>query len=147
MTTLITNPQRFVLAALAAGVWVVVSGMLMAAMFGYRDMKVAFDAIGLPIPQGIEPLIVHTLVRLIIGAAVVALLAIMARVFSPGRAVLAAAGFVWLLATVLPYAVIAQWGVLPWSLAVKFWTWSAAELLIAALIGRMVDPQLAAATL
>lgn len=131
----VTSPLRVALAALAAGVWVVVSGMLMAATFGYRDMKVAFDAIGLPVPQGVEPLIVHTLVRLILGAAVVILFVMLARVFSPVRALLAAAGFVWVLATVLPYAVVAQWGVLPWSLAARLWAWNAAEALIAGVIG------------
>jgi hypothetical protein len=134
----IASPLRFTLAALAAGGWVVISGMLMAAAFGYRDMKSAFDAIGLPLPQGAGSLIVHTLVRLALGAAVVALVVVFARVFSSGRAVPLAAAFVWLLATVLPYAVVADWGVLPWSLAARVWAWSAAELLIAAVIGRLL---------
>lgn len=138
MPPLVMNMPRFVLAALAAGVWVEVGGILMAATFGYRDMKAAFDAIGLSIPQGLAPFIVHTVVRLILGAAVVGLLVIMARVFSPARAVLAAAGVVWLLAWVLPYAVVAAWGVFPWSLAAKLWAWSAPELLVAGLIGRQL---------
>lgn len=129
---------RLALAGMAAGVWVTVSGILMAATFGYRDMKVAFDAVGLGIPQGLAPMLTHTLVRIALGVIIVALFAIMARVWSPTQAVVAAAGFAWLLATVLPYAVIAQWGLFPWSLAAKLWTWGAAEFLIAAMIGRLL---------
>jgi len=132
------NLPRLALAGLAAGLWVTVSGMAMAATFGYRDMKASFDAIGLAIPQGMAPLLVHTLVRLAFGVIIVALFAIMARVWSPAQAVVAAAAFAWLLAIVLPFTVIAQWGLFPWSVAVKFWTWGAAEFLIAAIIGRLV---------
>lgn len=130
------DPARFALAAAAAGAWVVISGMLMAAAFGYREMTVAFAAVGLPVPRGLAPLITHTLVRLVLGGTVVALFAVLTRGFSRTRAMLLAAGVAWLLAMVLPYAVIAQWGLFPWSLAAKLWAWSAGELLIAALIGR-----------
>jgi hypothetical protein len=132
------NLPRLSMAGLAAGVWVTVSGMLMALTFGYREMKVAFDAAGLAVPQGLGPLITHTLVRLAFGVIIVALYAIMVRVWQPGRAMVAAAAFAWLLATVLPYAVIAQWGLFRWSLAAKFWAWGAAEFLIAAFIGRLL---------
>ncbi|HZD04014.1 MAG TPA: hypothetical protein VE173_03825 [Longimicrobiales bacterium] len=63
----IVNWGRAALAGLAAGVWVTISGMLMAGVFGYREMKVAFDAVGLPIPQGLGPLVTHTLVAAQIG--------------------------------------------------------------------------------
>jgi len=129
------SPKRLVVASVTAGVWVVVSGMLMAAAFGYRDMQAAFDAIGLPIPRGVAPLVTHTLVRLVLGASVVGLTVIMAKAFSRAGALLTAVGFVWLLSMVLPYAVIAEWGIVPWSLAMKLWAWSAGELLIAGLIG------------
>jgi len=132
------NIPRLALAGLAAGVWVIASGMAMAATFGYRDMKAAFDAIGLAIPQGMAPLLVHTLVRVALGVIIVALFAIMARVWPPAQAVVAAAGFAWLLATVLPFVVIAEWGLFPWPVAAKFWAWGAAEFLIAALIGRLL---------
>lgn len=78
----------------------------------------------------------HTLVRLITGMAVVTLFAIMWRVFSPTQALLSAVGFVWLLGAVLPFAVIVEWGLFPWSLALKTWAWSAVELLVAGAIGR-----------
>lgn len=136
MTAVISNPPRFVLAAFVAGVWVVGSGILMAAAFGYRDMKAAFDAIHLPIPQGMEPFIVHTLVRLVMGAAVVALFVLMAHVLTPTRALLVAVGFAWLLVVALPYVLITEWGLFPWSVAGKLLSWSAGELLIAGLIGR-----------
>ncbi len=145
MRTVIVNPIRFIVASASAGVWVVVSGMLMAGAFGYRDMKLAFDAIGLPVPRGLAPLVTHTLVRLVLGASVVVLMGIMARVFSRTGALLTAVGFVWLLSMVLPYAVIADWGIFPWSVAIKFWTWSAGELLIAGLIGRLIYPMPATA--
>jgi len=138
MSTVTINVQRLVLAGLGAGFWVLVSGMLMAAAFGYREMKAAFDAIGLPIPGGLGPFITHTVVRLLMGMAVVALYAILLHVFSPTNAMLVAAGFTWLLAVLLPFAVIAEWGLFPWSLAAKMWAWSAAELLIAASIGRLL---------
>lgn len=138
MHPLIINPWHLAVAALAAGAWVVVSGMLMAATFGYRDMKAAFDAVGLPIPRGTTPLITHTLVRLILGAAVAGLFVIMAPVVSLTRATLLAAGFAWLLATALPYAVMAQWRLFPWTVAAKLCAWNAGEMLIAALIVRLL---------
>ena len=140
MRTDFVNPMRLIVASASAGVWVVVSGMLMAGVFGYREMKVAFDAIGLPVPQGLGPLVTHTLVRLVLGASVVSLMVIMAKVFSRTGALLTAVGFVWLLSMVLPYAVIADWGIVPWALAIKFWAWSAGELLIAGLIGWLLYP-------
>lgn len=135
MTAIVSSPLRFLLAALAAGLWVLVSGLVMAATFGYRDMKAAFDAIGLDFPQGMEPFIVHTLVRLVMGAAVVTMFVIMTHVFPPGRALLISAGLAWLLTIVLPWVVMAEWGFFPWSLVVKALAWSAGELLIAGLIG------------
>lgn len=131
-------PPRFLISAMAAGAWVVLAGMLMAVAFGYREMQNAFDLLGLSIPKGVTSLVLHVLVRLVIGAAVVAAMIVLARLHATNHAVLIAAGFVWLLVSVLPYAVIADWGVLPWSVVVKLWVWSAAELLIAARIGRMV---------
>ncbi len=133
---------RLLAASAAAGVWVVLSGMLMATVFGYREMRVAFDAIGLPVPQGLAPLVTHTVVRLVLGAAVVALMVIMAQVFTKGVALLTAVAFVWILSTVLPYAVITDWGILSWSLALKVWAWSAGELLVAGLIGGLLYPAL-----
>ncbi len=138
MKGLVLAHPRFVLAASAAGLWVVASGMVMAATFGYREMRVAFDAVGLPIPQGAAPLIVHTIVRLLLGASVVGLYAIISQLLSPTPSLLIAAAFAWLLSMVLPYAVIAEWGLFPWSLAAKLWLWSAAELLIAGVIGRQL---------
>lgn len=132
------NIQSMIWAGLAAGAWIFVSGILMAASFGYRDMKVAFDAIGIRIPVGAAPFIVHTAIRLCTGLALVALYVVMSRVFSPMQAVFAAAGFTWFLGVLLPFAVIVQWGLFPWSLAVKLWLWDAAELLIAAMIGRFL---------
>jgi len=134
----VVNWPRLTAAGLTAGVWVTVSGMLMAAVFGYREMKVAFDAIGLAIPQGVAPLVTHTLVRVVLGLIIVGLYAVMVRVWPPAHAAVAAAGFTWVLAVVLPYAVMAQWGLFPWSLAAKMWSWSAAEFLIAAFIGRLL---------
>jgi hypothetical protein len=95
-----------------------------------------FDALGLPIAVGAEPLIVHTVVRFLIGMAVVALYAVISRVLSPVQALLTAVGFAWLLGALLPIAVIAQWGVFPWPLALKLWAWSAVELLVAGAIGK-----------
>lgn len=132
----IINIPRLLLAGLAAGGWVFISGLLMAGAFGYRDMKAAFDSIGLPVPGGVEPFVVHTVVRLLSGVTVVTLFAIMLRVFSPIQAVLAAAGVAWLMGALLPYAVVVSWGVFPWSLAIKLWAWSAAEFLIAGAIGK-----------
>jgi len=136
MAPVIGSPSRFLLASLGAGFWVLVSGMLMAATFGYREMKVAFEAAKLPIPQGMEPFVVHTLVRLVMGAAVVTLFVIMAHVFPPTRALLLAVGFAWLLVVLLPNLVIAEWKLFPWPLVGKLLAWSAGELLIAGLIGR-----------
>lgn len=132
------NLARLALAGLAAGAWVTASGIAMAATFGYRDMKSAFDAIGLAIPQGVTSMLVHTLVRMALGVIIVTLFAVIVRVWPPPVAVVAAACFAWLLATVLPFAVIAQWGVVPWSLAAKLWTWGAAEFLVAAFIARLL---------
>lgn len=138
MESAVVSWGRVAVAGVAAGVWVTVSGMAMAGVFGYREMRVAFDAVGLPIPQGLGPLITHTLVRVAMGVLIVALYAVMVRVWSPMRAAVAAASFAWLLSTVLPYAVIAQWGLFSWSLAAKVWSWGAAEFFIAALIGRFL---------
>jgi hypothetical protein len=99
-------------------------------------MMAAFDAAGLSIPVGIEPFVIHTVVRLATGMAVVWLFVTMRRLYSPTQAMLGAAGFTWLLGVVLPFAVIVQWGLFSWLLAAKLWAWSAAELLIAAGIGR-----------
>lgn len=129
---------RLVVAGLAAGVWVLVSGLLMAASFGYREMRAAFDAVGLPIPAGAGPFVLHSVVRLTTGIALVALFAILLRALSPTRALLAAAGFTWLLGVALPFAVVAQWGLFSWSLAAKLWAWGAAELLVAATIARFL---------
>ena len=118
------NVPRLLLSGLAAGGWVLVSGLLMASAFGYRDMKAAFDAIGLPAPVGVAPFVVHTIVRLVTGMAVVTLFALMLPVLSPIRALLTAAGFVWLLGALLPFVVMVEWGLFPWSLALKLWAWS-----------------------
>jgi hypothetical protein len=132
------DSQRLILAGLAAGAWVVVSGILMAASFGYRDMKEAFDATGLAIPHGLQPFALHTAVRLVMGMATVALFAIMLRAVSPMQALLGAAAFTWLLGVVLPYAVVAGWGLFGWPVAARLWAWGAGELLIAATIGRLI---------
>lgn len=134
------NLPRLLLAALAAGAWVVASGMLMAASFGYRDMKAAFDVIALPIPAGAGSLVLHTAVRLVIGTAIAALFAILLRVLSSTQAMIASAGFTWLLAILLPYAVIASWGLFSWSLTAKLWAWGAMEMLIAGIIVRLIYP-------
>ena len=136
MPSNIINVPRLLLAGLAAGGWVFVSGLLMAGAFGYRDMKAAFDSIGLPIPMGVRPFVVHTVVRLLTGITVVMLFAIMSRVFSPVQALLIAAGVTWLLGVLLPFAVIVEWGLFSWSLALKLCAWSAGELLVAAAIGK-----------
>jgi len=81
MESAVMNSPRLVGAGLAAGVWVTASGMLMAAVFGYREMKVAFEAVGLPIRQGVEPLVVHTFVRIALGFLIVALYAILVAAF------------------------------------------------------------------
>lgn len=133
--------RRLVTAGLVAGVWVVISGMLMAASFGYRDMAAAFDAVGLAVPMGAEPFVVHTVVRLCLGMAAVTLYAILLNALTAPRALLAAAGFAWLLGAVLPFAVVVEWGLFPWSLAVKLWAWSAVETLIACGIGRLLYRQ------
>jgi hypothetical protein len=136
VTSTVINLPRMLLAGLAAGGWVVVSGLLMAAAFGYRDMKAAFDSLGLPVAGGTEPFVVHTLVRLVTGLVVVVLYAIMMRVVGSSQAWLLAAAITWLLAAVLPLAVVVEWGLFSWTLALKFWAWSAGELLIAGGIGR-----------
>lgn len=130
------NFSRLILAGLAAGGWVFVSGILMAALFGYREMKAAFDTVGLTTPAGAEPFIVHTVVRLLIGMAVATLFAVGSRGSSPVQSMFVAAGLAWLLVSVLPFAVIVEWGLFSWALALKLWGWSAAELLIAAAIAR-----------
>jgi hypothetical protein len=132
------NIQSMIWAGLVAGVWIFISGLLMAATFGYRDMKAAFDSIGLGMPVGVTPFIVHTVVRLCIGMALVALYALLLRVFSPMQAVFGAAAFTWFLGVVLPLVVIVEWGLFSWLLAVKLWAWGAAEFLIAAMIGRLI---------
>jgi len=132
------NLGKLMLAGFAAGVWVVVSGMFMAATFGYRDMSAAFDAIGLAIPRGVEPLVVHTLVRLVMGIGVAALFAIFFRLWSPTPAMLAAAGFIWVFGVLLPFVVVVEWGLFSWSLAAKAWAWGLGEMLIAAVIARLL---------
>jgi len=138
MPAALINLRQLILAGLAAGIWVLVSGLLMAAVFGYREMKEAFDAIGLQIPRGIEPFAVHTGVRILIGIGVVALYALLIRLLSPGQALLAAAAFLWFFGSLLPLAVIVEWGLFSWSLAARMWAWSAGEILVAALIGRLL---------
>jgi hypothetical protein len=86
--------------------------------------------------RGTKPFVVHTLVRLAIGLGVVARYAILVRVFSPHRAMLAAAGSVWVFGTILPFAVVVEWGLFPWALAAKLWSWNLLEILIAASFGR-----------
>lgn len=132
----IINLPSLLLAGVASGGWVFISGLLMAGAFGYRDMKAAFDSIGLPVNTGVEPFVVHTVVRFLTGITVVVLFAIMLRIFSPLQALCIAAGVTWLLGALLPFAVIVEWGLFPWSLALKIWAWSAGELLIAAAIGK-----------
>jgi hypothetical protein len=134
----VVHLPRLLLAGFAAGCWVLVSGLAMAAAFGYGDMKAAFDAIGLKIPFGAEPFVVHTAVRLLLGMAVVTLFAVSVRVFSPARAWLFAAAVTWLLASVLPFAVIMEWGLFRWPVALRLWAWSAMELLIAGAIGSWI---------
>lgn len=138
MASEIISTRGLFRAGLAAGIWVLVSGLVMAGIFGYRDMKAAFDAIGLPIPSGLGPFVIHTLVRLLLGMGVVALFAIFVRVLSPNQAMLAAAGFIWVFGALLPFAVVVEWGLFSWSLAGKLWAWNGAELLIAAWIGRLL---------
>lgn len=138
MSSDVINFQRLMVAGLAAGGWVLVSGLLMAGAFGYRDMKAAFDLVGLPIPVGAGAFVTHTVVRLITGMAIVALFAIMIRVLPPTQALFAAAGFTWLLGVLLPFAVLVQWGLFSWSLAARLWAWSAVELVIAATIARFL---------
>jgi len=134
----VINVPRMLLGGLAAGVWVFVSGILMAALFGYREMSTAFAAIGLKVPMGMAPFVTHTLVRFGFGMAIVTLLAITSRVFPVRQAVLVAAGLAWVLTSFFPYLVVTEWGLFPWRLAWKVWGWSAAEFLIAAWIGRLV---------
>lgn len=129
---------RLVAAGLAAGVWVFVSGILMAAAFGYREMSVAFARIGLQVPIGAGPFVTHSLVRLGLGIAIVALFVIMVQVFPGGQALLVAAGLAWVLGSFFPFLVMTEWGLFPWSLAWKVWGWSAGEFLVAAMIGRHV---------
>jgi len=132
------NFKRLLFAGLAAGLWVVISGMLMASLFGYGEMKAAFDAIGLAIPSGTDSLVLHTSIRLTLGFAIAAQFTIFLKTFAPGRAMLVAAGFTWLLAVLLPYAVIADWGLLSWSLTAKLWAWGAAEFFVAGVIVQLI---------
>lgn len=136
MQSELINVPRVLWTGLAAGVWVVVSGLLMAGVFGYREMKAAFDSIGLPVSVGPVPFAVHTVVRLLIGMTVVLLFALLSRVLSPNQAMLTAAGVTWLLGALLPFVVMAEWGLFPLSLGFKLWAWSAGELLVAGWIGR-----------
>lgn len=130
--------MRLVLAALAAGGWVFLSGILMAAAFGYRDLKAAFDALGLAPPEGAPAFVTHTVVRFAMGAVVAILYAVLLRSLSPAQAVLAAAGFAWILGVVLPFTVMVQWGLFSWPLAARIWAWGAAEFLVAAGIARLL---------
>jgi len=68
----------------------------------------------------------------------VTLFALMLPVLSPIRALLTAAGFVWLLGALLPFVVMVEWGLFPWSLALKLWAWSGVELFVAGLIGKWI---------
>jgi len=129
---------RVIAGGLVAGAWVFVSGLLMAALFGYREMSAAFDAIGLEVPMGVGPFVTHTLVRFGLGLGTVALYALAAQSLAPGRATLVAAGLAWALAAFFPYLVVTEWGLFPWALAWKVWGWSAMEFLGAAVIGRVV---------
>lgn len=129
---------RLISAGLAAGVWVFVSGILMAAAFGYREMSVAFSRIALQVPMGAATFVTHTVVRLGLGVAIVVLFVIAARAFPRGHAVLVSAGLAWVLASLFPFLVMTGWGLFPWSLAWKVLGWSAGEFLVAALIGRLV---------
>ncbi|MBI4502280.1 MAG: hypothetical protein HY700_14115 [Gemmatimonadetes bacterium] len=138
MSTADIAVPRLLAAGLAAGVWVFVSGILMAAAFGYREMSVAFARIGLQIPMGAGPFVTHTLVRLGLGLAIVLLFVIIAQVFPRGQALLVAAGLAWVLASFFPFLVMTEWRLFPWSLAWKVWGWSAGEFLVAAWIGRLV---------
>ena len=132
------NAKRLLMAAFAAGAWVMISGMLMAGLFGYREMKSAFDALGLQIPSGADTMLLHTAVRLSIGSAVALLYAVFMRTMSAGRALFGSAAITWVLAILLPSAVIADWGVLSWPVTAKVVTWGAGELLIAAAIARLI---------
>ncbi len=129
---------RLVTAGLVAGVWVFVSGILMAAAFGYREMSVAFARLGLAVPVGAGPFVTHTLVRLGLGIAILVLYVMAAQAFARGQALLVAAGLAWVLASFFPFLVMTEWGLFPWSLAWKVWAWSAGEFLVAAMIGRLV---------
>jgi hypothetical protein len=129
---------RLVMAGLTAGGWVFLSGILMAAVFGYREMAAAFGRIGLAIPRGTRPFVTHAVVRLGYGVVTVALFAVAVQVLPVGRAVLFAAGLAWLLGSFFPYLVVTEWGLFPWRLAWMVWGWSAGEFLIAAFIGRLI---------
>lgn len=127
---------RLLMAGLAAGVWVFLSGILMAVVFGYREMTAAFGRIGLVIPRGTRPFVTHTVVRLGFGLATVVLFAVAVQVLPVGGAVLFAAALAWLLGSFFPYLVVTEWGLFPWRLAWKVWAWSAGEFVIAAVIVR-----------
>ena len=129
---------RLVSAGVVAGVWVFISGILMAALFGYREMSAAFGRIGLAVPAGTSSFLIHAVVRLGLGMAIAILFAVAVRVFPVGQAVLVAAALAWLLGAFFPYLVVTEWGLFPWRLAWKVWGWSAGEFLIAALIARFV---------
>lgn len=135
---MISPVPRLLSAGLAAGVWVFLSGVLMAAVFGYREMSAAFARVGLAVPVGAGPFVTHTVVRLGFGMVIATLFALAARTFRAGQAVLVAAGVAWLLGIFFPYLVVTQWGLFPWALAWKVWGWGGAEFLIAATIARLL---------
>lgn len=125
-------------AGFAAGALVFVSGLLMAALFGYRELAAAFEDVGLEVPVGTGPFITHTVVRFGLGMATVALYAVTVRSLSPDRAVLVTAGLAWVLGAFFPYLVVTEWGLVPWHVTWKVWGWSAMEFLGAAAVGRVV---------
>lgn len=127
--------SRVLMGGAAAGVWIVIAGMAMAAVFGYREMKAAFDAIGLAVPSGPGTFATHVAVRLLLGFVTVWLLAVMSRVFAAPAAILGTAAVVWCLFALLPSVVLGDWGLFPWGLVVRVVSWSLGELLVATLIG------------
>jgi hypothetical protein len=133
-----TGTNKCLLAGLAAGFWIVLSGMLMAGLFGYREMQAAFDAHRLAIPTGIGSMVLHACVRLAMGFAIATVYAMLRRSATRGRALVASSGLVWLLSIVLPYAVIADWGLLPWMLVAKLWAWEAVQFLIAGIVAQLI---------
>ena len=130
--------SRFLVAGLVSGLWVLVSGMLMAAAFGYREMSDVFSRIGLPVPTGAGAFVTHTLVRLGLGFAIVSLFVIARSALPRGRAIFAAAGFAWVLASFFPLLVMTTWGLFTTRLASEASAWSAIEFLLAAWIGSRI---------